>query len=377
MQEAQTDAIRRLVWLPIGMDAAYWERKAADERKRLDKHLKSRTDHERTASRAEAAAAKAAEAASRSTAAATIRSKQREAERKNKEALKATEKATKAGADAAASQKKISEYEQKARTESSRAAKKEAERRKRDERLRAAEERRAERERARLEEARSREVQQLRAQTFEVQAQLAAAQRAAPKQITVLLMAGTPEGGELPLRLDREIREIDHKIRFGEYRDQIRFEQTQATQVSDIIDALNRFDPEVVHFSGHSSGSSLLFEDRDGTAHALRGEDLALLLQVAREEIRLVVFNACDSADQASLATEFVDVAIGMDASIGDETAKVFAGQFYGSLAAGNSVASAFAQAQAQSTVIADGSGEPRLFTREGVDANAMAVVSP
>jgi hypothetical protein len=75
--------------------------------------------------------------------------------------------------------------------------------------------------------------------------QLEAARRAAPRQITVALLAGTPEGGRTPLRLDREIREIDNKVRLGQYRDQIQFQQTMATQVGDIIDALNRFDPDV------------------------------------------------------------------------------------------------------------------------------------
>jgi hypothetical protein len=94
--------------------------------------------------------------------------------------------------------------------------------------------------------------------TADLESQLEAARRGAPSQITVLLLAGTPEGGRNPLRLDREIREIDNKVRLGEYRDQIQYEQAMATQVGDIIDALNRFDPDVVHFSGHGGGGSLM-----------------------------------------------------------------------------------------------------------------------
>jgi hypothetical protein len=77
------------------------------------------------------------------------------------------------------------------------------------------------------------------------------------------------------------------------------------------------------------------------------------------------------------MATDFVDVAIGMDSSIGDDAAKVFAGQFYGSLAAGNSVGGAFAQATAQSAVVSDGSGGPQLFTAARIDADQMILVAP
>ena len=77
------------------------------------------------------------------------------------------------------------------------------------------------------------------------------------------------------------------------------------------------------------------------------------------------------------MAADFVDASIGMDSSIGDDAAKVFAGQFYGSLAAGNSVGNAFAQAAAQSSVVSDGSGDPRLFTGDQVDADQMILVAP
>lgn len=150
------------------------------------------------------------------------------------------------------------------------------------------------------------------------------------------------------------------------------------TEIRDIIDGLNRFDPDVVHFSGHGDDHSLLFEGADGRPHELQDEQLALLLQVARRPIRLLLLNACLSAEQAALATDYVDAAIGMAESIADDTAKVFAGQFYGSLAAGNSLASAFEQARVQAHIVNDDEeGQPRLFTREGIDPSEIVLVAP
>jgi len=359
------------------MDESYYERQAAQERKRLDRYLKSRADYENDAAKADRAAHKAEQDAARTTSDSMRASKLREASRKRDAATKSREKAAKAAKDAANCQKKISDFETKASQARAKQAKKDEESRKRDARRAEEARRRADREQARLDQARRREVDQLRERTSVLESQLAAARAAAPKHITVLFLAGTPEGGTEPLRLDREIREIDKNLRASEYRDQVRFEQTMATQVSDIIDALNRFDPDVVHFSGHGGAGSLLFETADGRPHALRGENLALLLQVARKPIRLVLFNACDSADQAGMATGFVEAAIGMDAPIGDDAAKTFAGQFYGSLASGNSVSNSFDQASAQVAVVGDGSGAPRIFSAEGVDVEEMVLVAP
>ena len=150
-----------------------------------------------------------------------------------------------------------------------------------------------------------------------------------------------------------------------------------ATQVSDIIDALNRYDPDVVHFSGHADHATLLFDGADGRPHTLRSEELALLLQVARKPIRLAVFNACDSADQALLATEYVEAAIGMNEPIADDAAKVFASQFYSSLGAGNSLEVAFDQAVAQLTVVGGGSGAPELFSAPDKHPREMILVAP
>jgi CHAT domain-containing protein len=224
------------------------------------------------------------------------------------------------------------------------------------------------------------DISELQTRTSELEQRIAASRAQAPNRITVLLMAGTPEGGEQALRLDRETREIDAKVQVGRYREQIRLVSTQATRITDIVDALNRYTPDVVHFSGHGHNGTLLFDGPDGTPRALLGAHLALLLQAAPRPIKMVVFNACESAAHALSATEFAEFAVGMERSIGDETAKEWAGQFYGSLAAGVTIGLAFRQAVAHATALAGGPeplGEPQLHARAGADAEATVLVNP
>jgi len=130
-----------------------------------------------------------------------------------------------------------------------------------------------------------------------------------------------------------------------------------AAGVTDLIQDLNEVKPNVLHFSGHGSRADLAFEDADGRTTPLDNTQLERLLQVGAGRIRLVVFNSCDSATQAELASHHVDVAIGMETSIGDDAAKTFAAQFYNSLGFGLSVGEAFRQAGPGRSAIRHGTG--------------------
>jgi hypothetical protein len=270
-------------------------------------------------------------------------------------------------------------------TEKRRQAEKETrEQRQRDQKERSEHQRRereaqkAERERGRREAKRDRDLSALRGRTTELEEQLIeAARRAAPNEITVLFLASSPEDQEA-LRLDKETREIQKQLRASKYRDSIWFEWRLARRTTDLIQDLNEVKPQVLHFSGHGSRAELVFEDENGNATMLDNDQLRTLLQVGGDPIRLVVFNSCESAAQAELACQHVDVAIGMEARIDDESAKTFAAQLYNSLGFGLSVADAFQQASLQ-VELAHGkdANEPRLFTASGVDASALVLVNP
>ena len=105
---------------------------------------------------------------------------------------------------------------------------------------------------------------------------------------------------------------------------------------------------------------------------------LGVLLAATSDRIRLVVFNSCQSAAQAELATEYVSFAIGMATSVEDERAKTFAAQFYHSLGFGKTVADAFDQAKAQVTLAHGAGGEiPQLFEAPGEEAATSVLVAP
>lgn len=368
------------------MDPEYYDRKAAEERKKAADQMKKRGDLEKQAAEYDGRALKDDAAARSASSESTRRSKQRSAENHRKRAAELRKKAAAAAIAAAKHEKAANKAQSDTSAERARREKRAADKAKRDARDAQRDAERQQRERAAWDRQVASDLRglsattgDLHAKTEDLAAAIDASRRAAPEQITVLLIAGTPEGGTSPLRLDREARETDANVQASRYRDQINLEWIQATRVGDLISALNRFEPDVVHFSGHGNTDSLLFESPDGTPRALDGADLALLLQAAPRPIRLMVFNACRSAQQAEAATDWSEFAIGMEHSIGDEAAKEWAGQFYGSLASGVTVALAFKQATAHATVLTsvDAPGAPQLFENATADAAATVLVSP
>jgi hypothetical protein len=361
------------------MHPEWHERKAQKLREEAAKELEKRAGCETKAAKAEEQACKAEEAAAKTSSESTRRSKLSDARRKRDDSRRALMKAaqhTKRAGDAtrkaaqeeraAASARKTDQKAEQRRFEQQR--KKEARERDRAER--------AERRRQHDEVAR---VDALERRTRDVETALAAARLAAPAKVTILFLAGNPRSHRgSDLRLDREVWEIRDNLLRTEFRDVIHFEVHPAARLSDVTEALNRYKPDVVHFSGHGSDDVLVFDDPRGDPQPVDFSHFGMLLQAAAKPIRLALFNACNSSDQAEMACDFIDAAIGMETSIDDEDAKAFAGAFYNSLGYANPVETAFQQAVAHVTATRGHlSGAPQLYVKHEIRADEMVIVAP
>ena len=198
-----------------------------------------------------------------------------------------------------------------------------------------------------------------------------------PEKITVLIMASNPID-QASLRLDKEARDIQEKIRKSEYRDSIIFESRWATRTMDILQAINETNPTIVHFSGHGADNGeLVLENVDGSTKLVSKEAVTAAISTASDTIKLVLFNACFSESQAKNIVQNIKSAIGMSIEIGDEAACVFAANFYSSIGFGHSLQKAFNQAIA--ALLLEGIPEestPQLFVQDGLSADELYFVN-
>jgi hypothetical protein len=195
-------------------------------------------------------------------------------------------------------------------------------------------------------------------------------------QCKILFLAANPEGTS-QLALDKEIREIDAKIRAADFRDSLQLVSHWAVRPDDLLQFLNQHKPHVVHFSGHGSEENeiLLLSDT-GNSQPVSSAALRELFRTLKDNIRVVVFNACFSHGQAEAIVENIDCAVGMNKAIGDQAAITFAASFYRALGFGRSVQQAFDQGK--TALMLAGIREentPELLCRSGVDPNDIVLV--
>jgi CHAT domain len=199
----------------------------------------------------------------------------------------------------------------------------------------------------------------------------------APRRLKILFFAANPRD-QPTLALDEEAREVEERIRKTEHRDVIDLRTKWAVRPSDLIEALNRERPQIIHFSGHGSASDeLVFQDDFGGTKLVSKEALSATISTVSDEVRLVLFNNCFSEEHAREAVNHVEAAIGMNTSISDDAARIFAAEFYAALGYGRSVKTSFDQAKA--SLMLEGLPEdqtPQLFTRRDVDPTALVLVA-
>jgi|LSQX01.2.fsa_nt_gb predicted nucleic acid-binding Zn-ribbon protein len=202
--------------------------------------------------------------------------------------------------------------------------------------------------------------------------------RKIPEKITVLFLASNPIN-QVQLRLDEEARSITEMITKSKHRDSIRFQTCWAVQPKDVLQAINEYNPSIVHFSGHGSDNDeIIFQTNSGVAKIVSKEAIVHTMMASSEEIRLVFFNTCYSRNQAEAVVEHVEATIGMNTSIGDKAAITFSSQFYSAIGFGFSVDKAFEQAKA--LLMLEGIPEqdtPELFIHEGLNAKDIIIVKP
>jgi len=199
-----------------------------------------------------------------------------------------------------------------------------------------------------------------------------------PEEITVLFLAANPLD-QIQLRLDEEVRSISRMIRASKHRDVVKLQSCWAIRPADALQAINEFNPTVVHFSGHGSDlDEIVFQDDHGSAKFVTKESIVQMMMACSGTIRLVFFNTCYSNAQAEAVVEHVEAAIGMNTAVGDDAARAFASQFYSGIGFGHSIEKAFQQAKA--LLMMESISEentPELFIADGFTASDIVLVRP
>ena len=155
-------------------------------------------------------------------------------------------------------------------------------------------------------------------------------------------MAANPLGTTV-LRLDEEVRDIDDNLIKTKYRDKFNLEHSWASKYSDLSFILQRYKPQIVHFSGHGNeNGAILLEDDMGYPVEVAPTDLSDLFRVFASFTKCVVLSACWSQMQVKAISDEIEYVVSMSDKISNKSAIRFSVGFYRALGSGRNVEEAF-----------------------------------
>ncbi len=145
------------------------------------------------------------------------------------------------------------------------------------------------------------------------------------------------------LRLDEEVREIQQALERAQNREAFELITRGAVRIDDLRRTLLDSKPQIVHFSGHGTGTDgLVFENTSGDPQIVSTESLSHFFELLKERVECVLLNACYSEIQAQAIHQHIDCVIGMAQPIQDNAAILFSKGFYDAIFVGRNYADAF-----------------------------------
>ncbi len=160
--------------------------------------------------------------------------------------------------------------------------------------------------------------------------------------ITVLFLPATP-GDAARQYVEKEMRELDEKLRMFGLHDQLTFRLGTAAGVETLSQVLRDEQPGIVHFAAPRPGpAAIVLEDSTGATAPVAPDVLAALFEPLAGQIWGGVLDGCYAEDQANALARHVSYVIGLSAAMWPLTARTFNLGFYQSTDRGVAAQDAF-----------------------------------
>lgn len=167
-------------------------------------------------------------------------------------------------------------------------------------------------------------------------------------RLRIALLVTNPKRNSA-LQTGIEARDIESALKATGKWNEIDLKLFLAPTLNELIDALNIFRPNILHFSGHGGGGTLLFDNEKAGNDGGTVLDFDMVARVIGEtKVRpnLLVLAACDTVDGSDRFMNVVPAVVAMADPIDDDAACAFSARFYQSLAGGASIRNALNQAK-------------------------------
>jgi len=160
-------------------------------------------------------------------------------------------------------------------------------------------------------------------------------------KVKILFLASSPRDQVHLNVYAKEYEEIEGLIEREPFKDSLELKIKPEISPGKIVEVLASEKPQILHFSGHGTKSGVV--GSVGGRSVLIDKDLfSRIFDDLLPDIKLVVLNACETADQAKKIAAKVGCSIGMKGKIGDIPAITFVTRFYMMIGLGYSIQKAY-----------------------------------
>jgi len=163
-------------------------------------------------------------------------------------------------------------------------------------------------------------------------------------KIKILFCAANP-GDQRRIQPDVEFRKLKEQLERGKLRDQFEFLPIQvAVTINELLRAM-KDKPNILHFGGHGSAEGIIITTANNDSQPMPVEAMKLLFKPLAGTLQIVLLNACYSAAQAEVISNYGMYVIGNNAKIDDPAAISFSEGFYLGLGEGGTIEDALRDA--------------------------------
>lgn len=163
-----------------------------------------------------------------------------------------------------------------------------------------------------------------------------------PAALTKILFLAANPTDQARIQTGLEHRQIKTQLGLGSERDKFLFLPPQfEVTIKELVRAMND-KPNIVHFSGHGETNGISISTEKNTTQLVGTPALQRLFKPLKGTIKILILNACYSAEQAKAISEFGPYVVGHNLPVADPAAISFSEGFYNGLGEGKNFKKAF-----------------------------------
>ena len=156
------------------------------------------------------------------------------------------------------------------------------------------------------------------------------------EKIITILFIGSNYKNRKVVRTEKEFEIIRETLKNTCFGNLINLQYKFAVKRKYLEKIIDRFKPQIIHFSGHGNHYVGPLFEGDGNEYEYSSidmtEDLTKILYNFRDYIELVLFNVCESVNIARRVAKSIDFTVGAKGKTNDDSALAFTKGFYENL---------------------------------------------